>query len=227
MLYEKLADKAENKEVNSKQNQAWKNCRGNGGEMWKKIDWKRIADVKKEALIRKSNNITTYFKSIFQSRKTKYHPKVDSAEIPLRSHHTYVSVTDDEIKYEELQLVVGKVGSGVSIDGIPATVTRMLLSSFLNCLLLLLRRIFLGEYPKQWEKQMLNAIAKSGHTSKVPKLRGVGVASVLARVYDIMIDQRFIKWYTPDREQSGFCLWDGCLLVLFTIFLLIHYWRKE
>ena len=50
---------------------------------------------------------------------------------------------------------------------------------------------------------------------------------MLARVYDIMLDQRFMKWYTPNREQSGFRWGHGCLLPLFCVFLLLQYSRKE
>ena len=226
LLYEKLACDAEEKEINSKQNRAWKNSKGDGRKMWDKIDWKGRADTKKESLIRKAD-ITPYFKKIFQSEKTEGHPKVESTAAALEAYHAYVAVTDDEIKLDELQFAVKKVGTGVSIDGIPSTVIQMLPPPFLDCLLVLMRRIFLGEYPRQWEKQILNALAKSGHTCNDPKLRGVGVAPVLARVYDIIINQRFIKWYAPNREQSGFRPKHGCLLPLFTIFLLIHYSRQE
>ena len=90
-----------------------------------------------------------------------------------------------------------------------------------------MERVFFGEYPKQWEKQILNATAKHGHTSKTPKLRGIGIGQVLARTYDIIMDQRFNKWYIPNREQSAFCSGKGCLLPLFSVFLLLHYALKE
>ena len=57
----------------------------------------------------------------------------------------------------------------------------MLPPSFLNCLLEVFKRVFVGDYPKQWEIQVLNAVAKDGHSSKNPKLRGIGIAAILAR----------------------------------------------
>ena len=60
-------------------------------------------------------------------------------------------------------------------------------------------------------------------TATVPKLRGIGIAVVLARVYDIILDERFKSWYTPNREQAGFVSRQGCSLPLFSIFLLLHY----
>ena len=110
--------------------------------MWNMIDWKGRADIKKEALIRKAD-ITPYFKKIFQYEKTRNHPKVDSVQDNIQSYQAYVPVTDDEFQYDELLVAVRKVGSGVSFDGIPATVIQMLPPSILNCVLVLLKRIFL------------------------------------------------------------------------------------
>ena len=83
--------------------------------------------------------------------------------------------------------------------------------------------MFVGKYPKQWEAQILNAVAKDGHSLKDPQLRGIGLAAVLARVYDIILDEKFKDWYVPNREQAGFRSGQGCPLPLFSIFLLLHY----
>ena len=112
----------------------------------------------------------------------------------MERYHTYVEQTDKNLEYDELLVAVKKVGSGVSLDGIPSSVIKMLPPVFLNCLLQLMQRVFVGEYPLQWKKQILNAVAKVGHTSKNPQLRGIGIAPMLARVYDIILDQRFNKW---------------------------------
>ena len=64
-------------------------------------------------------------------------------------------------------------------------------------ILTFVQQTFNDVYPKQWEKQVLNAVPKSGHTSKDPKLRGVAIATIFARLYDIILDRRFNAWYTP------------------------------
>ena len=222
MLYSKLAEIAENKEINARKNIAWKKARGDGKSMWKLIDWKGKADLKKEVLIQEED-ITPYFKKIFQSEKTRDHPKVDSVLERLEAYSCYVPGLDDTITMSELTSAVKKVGSGCGLDGIRADIIRMMPPGLLNCLLELLKRVFGGEYPKQWEIQVLNAVAKDGHSSKNPKLRGIGIAAILARIYDIILDERFRKWYTPNREQAGFCAGRGCPFPLFSIFLLLHY----
>ena len=226
LLYEKCAKEAEDKEINLKKNRAWKNSKGDGKRMWKLIDWKGKADLKKEPLIHHTD-ITPYFKKIFQSDKTKNHPKVGAAKNELDTYNNYVEQTDKDFDTAELLRAVKKVGSGISLDGIPSSVIKMLPPPFLTVVLQLLQRVFLGEYPEQWEKQILNAVSKSGHTLKKPQLRGIGVAPVLGRTYDIMLDQRFLTWYKPNREQSAFRLMHGCPFPLFCVFLLLHYSKQE
>ena len=112
------------------------------------------------------------------------------------------------------------------INGIPSNVLQLMPRCIRNNILTLLQRIFVDTYPKQWEKLLLKAIAKSGHTSQSPKLRGVAIAPILARLYDFILDQRFRNWYIPNLEQAGFRNGQGCLLQLFVIILLIHYSKK-
>ena len=74
--------------------------------------------------------------------------------------------------------------------------------------------------------QILHAIEKSGHTTKNPKLRGIAIAPLLCRLYDIIIDERFCAWYKPNYEQAGFRPRQGCLLQIFMMFVLIYYSKE-
>ena len=95
------------------------------------------------------------------------------------------------MEYDELLLGVKNVGStGCGLDGIRSDIIRMIPPSYLRCILTLMNRVFTGAYPKQWEIQVLNAIAKDGHSPRNPKLRGIGIAVIMARIYDIMLDER-------------------------------------
>ena len=222
LLYERLANEAENKELNTKKNQAWKKARGGGKELWNLIDWKGKADSKKEILIQESD-ITPYFKKIFQSEKTIRHPKVETAAQQLEAHQKYVPELDDGLRYDELVEAVKHLGGGCGLDGLRSDIIRMVPPSLLKSILKTFDRIFHSDYPRQWEVQILNAVAKDGHSSKEPKLRGIGIAESLARLYDIILDKRFKKWYVPNREQAGFRPKQGPSLPLFSIFLLLHF----
>ena len=87
----------ENKEINVKRNHAWKNSKGDGKSLWNLIDWKGSADKKKETLINESD-ITPYFRKIFQSEKTKEHPKLEDIADRLNSHNDYIPILDDPMK---------------------------------------------------------------------------------------------------------------------------------
>ena len=60
-----------------------------------------------------------------------------------------------------------------------------------------------------------------------PQLRGIAVAPLLCRVYDTIMDNRFSSWYLPNPEQSGFRAKQGCLLPLFSLFLLISFSKQN
>ena len=115
--------------------------------MWKLIDWKGSADTKKEVLIQESD-ITPYFTKIFQSEKTRNHPKVESVVTELNNYHSYVPTLDDPFEYDELVVAVKKVGNGCSLDGLRSDVIRLLPPSFLRCILSILLRVFVAQYPE-------------------------------------------------------------------------------
>ena len=63
--------------------------------------------------------------------------------------------------------------------------------------------MFCGAYPEEWKKQLLHALAKEGHTINNPKLRGTAIATFLCKLYDRILNQRFISWYVPNLGASG------------------------
>ena len=220
--YEQLAKNLEAKELVTKKNTAWKNVKGDGKKMWERIDWRGKAEAKKEILIR-DQDVDSYFRSIFQSEKTKEHPKIEDVQERLQAYEMYVPSLDDPITNEELAHALKKIGNGCGLDGIPSDVVRVLPVQMHDHILRLIKDVFEGDYPDTWRKQILNALPKDGHTSDTPKLRGTSIAPILARLYDCILTERFRSWYTPNREQAGFRTLQGCLLQLFLVILLIHY----
>ena len=77
--------------------------------------------------------------------------------------------------------------------------------------------------PDRWQHQLLLALPKKGHKIREPKLRGIGIGPVLNRLYDIILNNRFLAWYKPNREQAGFRENQGCLLQIFILYLLMDY----
>ena len=63
--------------------------------------------MKSETVIHESE-ITLYFQNIFQSGKTKYHPKIKDSHSNLQLHQIYIPILDEPPKKEELSFAVKK-----------------------------------------------------------------------------------------------------------------------
>ena len=113
-------------------------------------------------------------------------------------------ILDDIPKMEELNKAMQLIGTGISIDGIPPNVAKILPHSMKEVILDLVKKVFFHEYPDEWTKQILHSIKKDGHAANDPTLRGIAIAPFLCRLYDIIIDMRFCAWYISIYEQSGF-----------------------
>ena len=127
---------------------------------------------------------------------------------------------------DELEYAPCNIGSGVSLDGIPPTIAKILPQSLKEDVLNLMNRVFVGSYPDEWCNQILHSIKKDGHSSKNPKLRGIAIAPFLCRLYDIILDVRFLTWFHPNKEQASQSK-QGCPLQIFMLFLLIDYSREK
>ena len=87
----------------------------------------------------------------------------------------------------------------------------------------LFQNIFSDDYPNNWYKQLLFPITKAGHTRKTPKLRGIAISPMLSRIYDHIINERFCRWYHPNSEQAGYRKGQGCVVQLFSLFMIIEH----
>ena len=228
--YNCLAAEMERKEYNTHTNTKWKYCnKNNPKKMWDMIDWKGKSQERTSKAI-DSTCINNYFTSIFQSKKTLRHPTVNDIKTSI---DTYSSnhYTNSPISMDELKVTLRNVGRGTGLDGIPPSVCNLFPQSLCNVLLKFIQTVFSsGEYPTSWTKQVLLPIEKKGHTISSPKLRGIAISSVLPRIYDTIINNRFSSWFHPNKEQAGFRPNQGCTFQLFYVVLLIEmasYLRKD
>ena len=225
--YNCLAQDMERKEYNTKVNKKWANCKKNDPrQMWKMVDWKGQSQQLPSAGL-DPVSVNSYFKNIFQSEKTIGHPTITDIRHDI---DTYSSVDNPinellnkPISMDELKPVLRNVGRGIGLDGIPPVVSNLFPESLCDVILKFLRVIFDdGTYPKPWSMQLLFPIEKKGHTLSSPKLRGIAISSLLARIYDSIINNRFNSWYHPNKEQSGFRKSQGCILQLLYVSLLLE-----
>ena len=198
--YENLALQAENNELNLKCNKSWKNAKHDSKKMWDLIDWKGRDEIKNDSKINESL-IKRYFTNIFQSEKTINNPTVSDIADDLHHYDFIIPILDDVPDMFELEIAIKSIRRGISFDGLPPNILRIIPYDLKEIILILIQNIFFTEYPKDWNVQLLHAITKPGHTYKNPQLRGIAVAPLLCRVYDVILDNRFRNWYVPNYEQ--------------------------
>ena len=123
------------------------------------INWKGKSEVKDERKIHDSQ-IQSYFKNIFQSEKTRYHPTVLDILNDLHNYFLYIPILDDLPNLYEVKAAINCIHRGTGIDGLPPSVLKILPNSMLNCLLLLIQKVFTVSYPEDWNKQILHTLTK-------------------------------------------------------------------
>ena len=225
--YEELARHKENEEINVQINTAWKNAKADGKKLWSLIDWKGNAESNDSPLKIRESEIYKHFKNIFQSDKTRQHPMIKDVKQQLDEYNKVIPFMDELPKKDEVDFAVRNIGKGVGVDGLPGNILKMLPNNMKDIVLILMKNVVAGKYPNEWEKQILHALPKPGHTIKTPKLRGIAISTLMAKVYDCIINQRFKAWYTPNREEAGFRDGQGCAFQIFILVLLISYEKEK
>ena len=218
---QKMARKHEEEEFNTKTNKRWNSCKKDGRTLWSLIDWKgqsvnyQIEEIPPET-------IQKYFRGIFQSPKIVDTPSIHDAFKIFTDYDTYVHILDKEITLEEVNTAIKDIGTGTSLDGISPDLAEIFPKELRETIVELFNTVFKSYYPEQWQEQLLFPHPKKGHKPADPKLRGIAIGPLLSRLYDIIITNRFLKWYFPNKEQAGFRELQGCLLQIFLIFLLME-----
>ena len=172
-------------------------------------------------------SVNTYFRGIFQSEKTIGHPKISdirhNIDAYTSANNPMNEMLNGPISMNELKPVLLDAGRGIGLDGIPPVVSKLFPDSFCKVILKFLRVIFdNGTYPKPWSKQLLFPTEKKGHSLLLPKLRGIAISMLLARIYDSIMYNRFNSWYIPNKEQSGNRKLQGPILQLLYAALLLE-----
>ena len=150
----------------------------------------------------------------------------DIVEI-INTYEIHVPALDRMPDNNELDTAMKSIRRGISFDGLPPKTLRIFPLALKEVILLLMQRVFFGKFPKDWNKQMLHAVTKHGHTYNHPHLRGIAIDPLLCRLYDTIMDNRYRCWYVPNPEQPGFRPKQGCLLPLFSLVILIVFCKEH
>ena len=171
------------------------------------------------------DEVHRFFVNIFQSKKLCNNPTLPG-DLDM-NNYVCNFITDKEITINEVEDACANMGTGTSLDGIPPDISKLLPPELKIVITNLFTKVFDDSYPKDWQNQLLFSIAKKDHSIKNPKLRGIAIGPFLSRLYDHIINERFCKWYKPNSEQAGYRKGQGCVLQLFSLFLLIDHAKNS
>ena len=177
----------------------WNKCKSDGRSLWKAIDWKGKS-VKEKTEDISADTIHRYFKEIFQSPKTRDNPTLDMAE--TYENNVHVDELDGDMTIEELNGAMKEIGTGTSLDGLAPDILKVIPMSLRMLILQLFNMVFTSTYPTIWRDQLLLPHSKKGHCPAEPKLRGIGIGALLSRIYDKILNKRFLTWYIPNVIES-------------------------
>ena len=218
----KFAAIKEEDEYSVRKNKKWKYlAKTDTKAMWNAIDYNEKDCTSKNQDLR-PEVIHKYFTDIFQANHLRTNPTVDHIQSEVDGYSKYNRLLDQEFTYDELNNAIRQSGKGIGLDGIDKAVSHLFPIRLRKAILEFFNTIFRADYPKVWTRLALRPEAKKGHSTENPKLRGVAVSSLLSSLYDIMLDNRFKCWYTPNPEQAGFRANQGCINQIFAIYLSIE-----
>ena len=209
--YHNLATSLEDQELRQSNTKRWKHLLAKDPrKLWKQLDWKGHPQTRPDEI--PPETITQFFRNIFQSPTLTDKPTISQISDEIINYEITSDITDGDIEMEEVEYAIKKLGTGSSFDGIAPGVIPLLPVEMRECILMLYRKVFAVCYPDHWKSQLLIPYPKKGHTLLNPKLRGIGIGPVLSRLYDIIVDKRFLNWYQPNPEQAGGRTEQGCVL---------------
>ena len=141
----------------------------------------------------------------------------------------YVSVLDDDITLDEIKKAHRKAKEGKSTaDGW----VKSMLTNVPLCVLLVFQIIYNSTlktalYPTKWRTTIVNAIFKNKGTRKLAQyFRGISIVYLMAKIFDFILLDRFISWFTPSDQQTAYQEKKGCPDNVFLFRCLIAYARK-
>ena len=70
-------------------------------------------------------------------------------------------------------------------------------------------------------------IFKKGNRALISNYRGITLMDSLAKVFDMILNARLTRWFTPMREQAGAQAGRGCLEQILTLRLITDHARRK
>ena len=205
-------------------NHRWKNIISShdSRSLWKSINWNgTFKDTPDETSCPSDIEFGAYFTELLN----------DPAPTPLIIPPTNVSVPelDCDIEPHEVDKCIKdlKADKAAGVDGIPPGVYKLLSDEWLLVITFMFNLVFSGVYPLQWAIARMFMIFKKNDRFDPANYRGISIITAIAKIYDMVLNNRLMKWYSPSLEQSGAQKGRSCDEQILVVRLLIDIARKS
>ena len=151
-------------------------------------------------------------------------------EWPSVNNQVTIPILDDPIDVKECEHVISKQlkpHKQAGPDGISPGTLHLLHAQWLIFLSTMLNLVFFSSYPAAWTRAKLSMLFKKGNSMLTGNYRGISVIDSICKLYDYVINNRLIAWYTPPREQAGGQAKRCCVELVLTLRLWITYCKHK
>ena len=191
--------------------------------LWNAIGWKGTWDkpLSKHAMP-SDKEFTDHFNKLLN-------PSQDLEAITITATGIHIPILDEDITPGEVIDAIKKMkpNKAAGVDGIPPGILKWLPDSWILLVTFIMNTVFHGAYPPSWTLSKMFVIYKKGLEADTNNYRGISIANTLPKLYDTILNERFISWYTPCIEQAGAQAGRGCEEQLATLRLLLEYARAK
>lgn len=190
--------------------------------LWNAINWKGTFDTPVDATEAPSDG------EFCEHYEQLLNPHGVSEEY-FPDEFKYMPILDDDITTWEVesQLKRLKSNKAAGCDCLPPGVLKLLDESWIILLTYVFNLVFAGIYPLAWSLLKVFNIFKKGLRHNPENYRGISIMPALAKLYDMILADRFVKWYKPLPEQAGSQSGRGCEEQILTLRLIIDIARKS
>ena len=179
----------------SKERTAWANVlrEEDSKAVWDKINWKGKFDKNSVSSKPSLPDLADHFMQKGKSVE-------DSTLLCDVTGDTHVPELDNEISVEEIKNASDRLKDKSSGDGWVRGMVTNLPLCILYALQILYNAILSQHcYPTGWRTTLVNEIFKNkGKSEEAKNYRGISLVALLSKLYDIIMCNRFTKWFIPD-----------------------------
>jgi hypothetical protein len=189
--------------------------------LWRAINWKGEYDNPEGETTKPSEEaFCKHFQRLLNPSNEKRYYEIQQPK--------YIPLLDDPIMPNEVLEAIEemKMGKAAGLDGVTPDLLKFLHDEWIVELTDLFNRVFVTEYPTQWNNAKMFTLYKKGDRLDPGNYRGISIPLALAKAYDSVLSRRFRMWYTPCKEQAGSQKGRGCEEQVLTLKLLIDTARK-